>query len=194
MLVYVWSRRNPMIRMNFFGLLIFRAPYLPWVLLVFSFLLGKSITVELLGMAVGHFYYFLEDVFPTRSGGIRVLKTPRFLTAILDPETVEDPNYVPLPEDRPGGFDWGNNGEGQRQEDQNDWKRNKRWLQCRRDTSVMTSHALFNKTSNRCCHSVADGTHNIYNLLEPDSQQICFGARNNKFNSFSAQLRRDIAM
>lgn len=31
MLVYVWSRRNPFLRMNFFGLLNFQAPYLPWV-------------------------------------------------------------------------------------------------------------------------------------------------------------------
>jgi len=118
MFVYVWSRRNPMIRMNFFGLLIFRAPYLPWVLMVFSFLLGKSITVELLGMVVGHFYYFLEDVFPTKSGGIRILKTPRFLSAIFDPVT-EDPDYAPLPEDRPGGFDWGNGAERQQRPDNN---------------------------------------------------------------------------
>ena len=101
--------------MNFFGLLIFRAPYLPWVLMVFSFLLGKSITVELLGMVVGHFYYFLEDVSPNKSGGIRILKTPRFLSAIFDPVT-EDPDYAPLPEDRPGGFDWGN-AEGRQQND-----------------------------------------------------------------------------
>lgn len=49
MLVYVWSRRNPNVRMNFFGLLNFQAPFLPWVLMGFSLLLGNSIIVDLLG-------------------------------------------------------------------------------------------------------------------------------------------------
>lgn len=49
MLVYVWSRRNPYVRMNFFGLLNFQAPFLPWVLMGFSLLLGNSIIVDLLG-------------------------------------------------------------------------------------------------------------------------------------------------
>lgn len=49
MLVYVWSRRNPYIRMNFFGLLNFQAPFLPWVLMGFSLLLGNSIIIDLLG-------------------------------------------------------------------------------------------------------------------------------------------------
>lgn len=49
MLVYVWSRRNPYVRMNFFGLMNFQAPYLPWVLLGFSLLLGNSVVVDLIG-------------------------------------------------------------------------------------------------------------------------------------------------
>ena len=49
MLVYVWARRNPFVRMNFFGLLTFQAPYLPYVLLGFSLLLGNSVSVDLLG-------------------------------------------------------------------------------------------------------------------------------------------------
>lgn len=98
MLVYVWSRRNPYIRMNFFGLLNFQAPFLPWVLMGFSLLLGNSILIDLLGIAVGHIYYFLEDVFPNQPGGKRLLVTPRLLKRIFEvPE--EDPNYNPLPED-----------------------------------------------------------------------------------------------
>ena len=79
MLVYVWSRRNPFVRMNFFGLLNFQAPYLPWVVLAFSLLLGNSVLVDLMGIAVGHIYYFLEDVFPRQPGGFRVLQTPGFM-------------------------------------------------------------------------------------------------------------------
>ena len=85
MLVYVWARRNPYIRMNFFGLLTFNAPYLPWVLLGFSLLLGNSVSVDLLGMAVGHCYYFLEDIFPNQPGGWKILKTPQFLKNLCDP-------------------------------------------------------------------------------------------------------------
>ncbi|XP_072207117.1 derlin-3 isoform X2 [Excalfactoria chinensis] len=100
MLVYVWSRRNPYIRMNFFGLLNFQAPFLPWVLMGFSLLLGNSIIIDLLGIAVGHIYYFLEDVFPNQPGGKKLLLTPSFLKMVFDtPE--EDPNYNPLPEDLP---------------------------------------------------------------------------------------------
>ena len=79
--------------MNFFGLLTFNAPYLPWVLLGFSLLLGNSVSVDLLGeeigellsqntfsgMAVGHCFYFMEDIFPQQPGGWRILKTPHFL-------------------------------------------------------------------------------------------------------------------
>ncbi len=72
MFVYVWGRRNPFIRfyiiiekcsliinfeinftknrMNFFGLMNFQAPYLPWVLCGFSILLGGSTTVDLMGL------------------------------------------------------------------------------------------------------------------------------------------------
>ena len=59
MMVYVWGRLNPHQRMSFLGLFPFTAPYLPWVLLIFSVLLGNPVTVDLIGIAVGHAYYFL---------------------------------------------------------------------------------------------------------------------------------------
>lgn len=60
MMVYVWGRRNENVRMSFLGLFPFTAPYLPWVLLFFSILLGNSATIDLIGIVVGHVYYFLE--------------------------------------------------------------------------------------------------------------------------------------
>ncbi|XP_055346911.1 derlin-2-like [Paramacrobiotus metropolitanus] len=105
MLVYVWARRNPFVRMNFFGLMNFQAPYLPWVLLGFSLLLGNSIAVDVMGIAVGHVYYYLEDVFPRQPGGFKILRTPRILKWIFERQPV-DPVVIP-PEERPGGFDWG---------------------------------------------------------------------------------------
>lgn len=118
--------------MNFFGLLTFNAPYLPWVLLGFSLLLGNSVSVDLLGMAVGHCYYFLEDIFPNQPGGFKILKTPQILKTLCDPTPevkykfslnlessyiriryFQDPSYNPEPEERPGGFQWGQNQENE---------------------------------------------------------------------------------
>jgi len=95
MIIYVWARRNPHIIISFLGVH-FRAPYLPYVFFAFSFLLnGEGLLVDALGIAVGHSYYFLEDVFPYRSGGVRILKTPLFLRRLLD--DVEEPE-TPQPE------------------------------------------------------------------------------------------------
>ncbi|XGW16827.1 hypothetical protein V3C99_001904 [Haemonchus contortus] len=103
MLVYIWSRRNPHIQMNFFGVLSFTAPYLPWVLLLFSLLLGNNAIVDFMGIACGHFYFFLEDVFPHQQHGMRLLVTPAWLKWLFDERPTE-----PVTEDeRPGGFGWG---------------------------------------------------------------------------------------
>lgn len=100
MLVYVWSRRNPSLRMNFFGLITFQAPYLPWVLLTFTILLGSSTVVDTIGIIVGHFYYFFEDVFPNEPHGFRILETPRFIKIAferlgLDEQTPLDDEITP---------------------------------------------------------------------------------------------------
>ena len=50
---------------SFLGLFPFTAPYLPWVLLGFSMLLGSGgVIVDAIGIAVGHVYFFLEDIVP----------------------------------------------------------------------------------------------------------------------------------
>lgn len=64
MMTYVWGRRNEDVKMSFLGFFTFNAPYIPWVMLTFSVLLGNSITIDLIGIAVGHIYYFLEYVYP----------------------------------------------------------------------------------------------------------------------------------
>jgi len=64
MMVYVWGRRNPDVKMSFLGFFTFNAPYLPWVMLGFSSLVGNGVTMDLIGIVVGHNYYFLEYVYP----------------------------------------------------------------------------------------------------------------------------------
>ena len=60
-------------------------------------------------MAVGHTYYYLEDIFPNQPGGFKILKTPQILKVLCD-ESPDDPDYAPPPEERPGGYDWGAGG------------------------------------------------------------------------------------
>ncbi|XP_029019632.1 derlin-3 isoform X4 [Betta splendens] len=102
MLVYVWSRRHPLTRIYFLGLLSFQAPFLPWLLMGFSLLLGNSIVVDLLGISVGHMYYFLEDVFPNRAGGRKLLRTPDLLHVVFDQLDNTDERRLPLEEQQDG--------------------------------------------------------------------------------------------
>ena len=88
MLVYVWARRHQAVTMSFMGMFNFTAPYLPWVLLAFSVVLGSSPVVDLLGMAAGHIYYFFEDVYPRVTGGRRFLKTPGIIKALFAAESM----------------------------------------------------------------------------------------------------------
>ena len=112
MLVYLWGRRNPQVGMNFLGLFTFNADFLPWVLLGLSLLLNHNIVADLIGIAVGHVYYFLEDVYPKPEaqgglGGPKLLKTPGFVNALFE-GAGDDPNYD-FPEELrgAGGFQWG---------------------------------------------------------------------------------------
>ncbi|RHZ90090.1 hypothetical protein Glove_8g40 [Diversispora epigaea] len=97
-LVYIWSRRNPFIRLNFVGLFVFSAPFLPWVLLGFSLLLNNVFpTGDMMGIAVGHVYYFFEDVWPNErnSGGRRWLKTPQIIVRMFE-GIQNDPRTEPI--------------------------------------------------------------------------------------------------
>jgi len=103
MMVYIWSRRNPAIRMNFLGLFTFNAPYLPWVLLGFAVLLNNNFPGgDLLGMGVGHVYYFLEDVYPKmqQAGGVgrRLLATPGWIVWLAEGGMRGDRDAAMIPE------------------------------------------------------------------------------------------------
>jgi len=78
-LVYIWSRRNPDTRLSFLGVLVFTAPYLPWVLMAFHMFMHGSIPKdEILGVIVGHVYYFFADVWPGLHEGQRPMDPPEF--------------------------------------------------------------------------------------------------------------------
>ncbi|KDN51296.1 Der1-like protein [Tilletiaria anomala UBC 951] len=88
-LVYIWSRRNRHIRISLFGLLNTTAPYLPWCLALIGFLIKgrlSAVVYDLMGIAVGHLYYFLADVWPREysSGAYNLMATPSFLVRLVD--------------------------------------------------------------------------------------------------------------
>jgi len=88
-MVHLWGRWNPHIRMSFLGLFPFTANYLSTVLFTFSILLGHSATVDAIGIAVGHLYYFFDEVYP-RVAEIRGWPSKRYLRISTYSATEED--------------------------------------------------------------------------------------------------------
>lgn len=67
-LVYIWSRRNRHVRLSLFGLLVISAPYLPWSLVIFGWLLHGSLRAvmgDISGIAVGHLCTSLFFLIPS---------------------------------------------------------------------------------------------------------------------------------
>lgn len=78
-IVYVWSQYYRHQNVSFLFGLRFKAIYLPWVLCLFDFLSNKSIIDSMIGILLGHLYYFLEVIYPTARGGLKLLKTPSWM-------------------------------------------------------------------------------------------------------------------
>lgn len=61
---YIWSRRNRHVRLSLFGLMVITAPYLPWSLVGFGWLLHGSLRAvvgDISGIAVGHLCKYTEE-------------------------------------------------------------------------------------------------------------------------------------
>jgi len=77
--IYVWCNLNKdQIVPFYFGLKV-PAQYLPWVLCLFSMVVGGSGMTELLGIFVGHVYYFFKFRYAQDFGGPDLLETPMWL-------------------------------------------------------------------------------------------------------------------
>ncbi|CDR93877.1 hypothetical protein, conserved [Babesia bigemina] len=79
-LTYIWGRKNPYSRVGVVFISV-PAPYLPWIMMLLSYFAGYLLTENLIGIAVGHTYYFFSDVFPRMpiSRGIEIFGAPRFV-------------------------------------------------------------------------------------------------------------------
>ncbi|KCZ81874.1 hypothetical protein H312_00633 [Anncaliia algerae PRA339] len=90
-ITYVWTRKNPYAQLQLFGFVVFPAFYLPFVIPFFSYITERRILKgEIIGIGIGHVYYFFKFVFPTF--GIDIFKTPYFLKRLFN--EVEQSNNV----------------------------------------------------------------------------------------------------
>ncbi|XP_043691531.1 derlin-1.1-like [Telopea speciosissima] len=82
MIVYVWSREHPNARINIYGVVTLKGFYLPWAMLALDLIFGNRLMPDILGMVVGHLYYFLTVLHPL-AGGRDILKTPLWVHKLV---------------------------------------------------------------------------------------------------------------
>ncbi|GJM94823.1 hypothetical protein PR202_ga11502 [Eleusine coracana subsp. coracana] len=73
---------------NIYGIIPLRSFYLPWVMLALDVIFGSPILPGLMGIMVGHLYYFLAVLHPLATGK-NFLKTPKWVypfTLLLRPK------------------------------------------------------------------------------------------------------------
>lgn len=92
MMLYLWARRNPTVHINFLEIFQFRAPFLPWFLLLFVVMFGFSPKYDLIGVLAGHMYYYLEDVVPKlpETEDVKLLRPPKLLVSLCDWMQIHD--------------------------------------------------------------------------------------------------------
>jgi len=77
--LYVWCQCNKDTIVQFWFGTQFKAMYLPWVLVAFNMIIRGGGINELIGILVGHLYFFLMFKYPQDFGGRSFLQTPSFL-------------------------------------------------------------------------------------------------------------------
>jgi Derlin-2/3 len=95
-IMYVWSRREPEGQLSMFGFR-FKAIYTPWVYVAIRLIMGGSITEPLMGISIGHLYFYLVEVYPAAHGGRSMIRTPAFCSAIVEKLTGLSPWIAPTP-------------------------------------------------------------------------------------------------
>lgn len=77
--LYVYCMLYSDVKLSFWFGSRFRGRYFPWIVLLARLLIEHRFISELVGIAVGHFYYFLKFKYPIDCDGPSFLQTPRFL-------------------------------------------------------------------------------------------------------------------
>ncbi|GLH14233.1 hypothetical protein R5R35_003348 [Gryllus longicercus] len=77
--LYIWCQLNKNVIVSFWFGTRFKAMYLPWVLFGFNLILSGGSFYELVGIMIGHLYFFLMFKYPQELGGPSLLQTPSIL-------------------------------------------------------------------------------------------------------------------
>lgn len=97
--IYVYCMINQEQIVSFWFGTRFKARYLPWALFGVNFMLGGGGLYELIGILVGHLYYFVMMKYPADQG-ITLLQTPQILYTYFpnaQPATFVPPNRPTRP-------------------------------------------------------------------------------------------------
>ncbi|XP_026228604.1 derlin-1 [Anabas testudineus] len=109
--LYVWAQFNKDTIVSFWFGTRFKAHYLPWVILVFNYIIGGSLINELTGNLVGHLYFFLMYKYPMDLGGRSFLSTPEFLYRFFPNRRGGVSGFGVPPSRRPGAQEQAQDGE-----------------------------------------------------------------------------------
>lgn len=84
-MVYIWSKANHKQIVNLFGFIMIRAGYLPYFFFFWSLLLRGSLFFDVLGLMIGHVFYYLYFVVPKLpfTRGKNVLEAPKFVKHLI---------------------------------------------------------------------------------------------------------------
>ena len=76
-IIYYWSRCEPEARLSIWGFEV-KGYQLPFALIFITLLMGGDVWRDIVGLAAGHFYYFLKDVVPI-AYKVDLVRTPAFI-------------------------------------------------------------------------------------------------------------------
>ncbi|EIJ89776.1 Derlin-2/3 [Nematocida parisii] len=98
-IIYVWSRKNPLIVVQYMGLFSLPAHYIPWIMFIFSYLAERSLPInDLIGILTGHVYFYFKTVYIKTNPGSDPLATPQFLKNLFIKRKAQ-----PTQSERPAG-------------------------------------------------------------------------------------------
>ncbi|CAF0821509.1 unnamed protein product [Adineta steineri] len=105
--MYIWCQLNRETMMSFWFGMQFKAMYMPWVIMLFNWIMSGTFLTQLCGIVVGHLYFFLVFKYPQDFGGARFLQTPSFLYRYLPNEQTGISGFgtAPIPRNQPGAAD-----------------------------------------------------------------------------------------
>eukprot|EP01095_Lingulamoeba_sp_RSL-Kostka_P018198 TRINITY_DN987_c0_g3_i1.p1 TRINITY_DN987_c0_g3~~TRINITY_DN987_c0_g3_i1.p1 ORF type:complete len:238 (+),score=49.49 TRINITY_DN987_c0_g3_i1:30-743(+) len=96
MMVYYWSRKTSQTVVQMMFRIEVKPIYFPWGLVAIRFLLGGVPILEIMGIFVGHLYFFLKDVVPYVYDK-NLIKTPSFIYNLLPAHLNQNANNAPAP-------------------------------------------------------------------------------------------------